>query len=115
MDIGGHYLNYGYHEETSVRPDELSLNDLARAQARFAELIFEQVADIRGPILDVGCGMGGLLDLMHARCLDATGLTPDRLKTGPSTTTLWEKQGQEVGVFAQSIKTCQYRVRIAPP
>ena len=78
--LPGGYLNYGYHEDSGVRPDELSLNDLARAQARYAELIFEQVADIRGPILDVGCGVGGLLDLMHSRGLDATGLTPDRLQ-----------------------------------
>ena len=72
------FLNYGYHEDPDVRPEELSLEDLRRAHERYGELVAGEVIDIEGPILDAGCGMGGLLRMLRARGHTVVGLTPDR-------------------------------------
>lgn len=74
----GGFLNYGYFEPPFPEPDEISLADIRRAQQRYAELIADEIVDGQAPVLDVGCGMGGLLRLLLSRGHDATGLTPDK-------------------------------------
>jgi SAM-dependent methyltransferase len=72
------HLNYGYFDDPAVAPEQISLGDIQRAQHRYAELIVEQILDHRSPVLDVGCGMGGLIRLLLDRGLSPTGLTPDQ-------------------------------------
>jgi cyclopropane fatty-acyl-phospholipid synthase-like methyltransferase len=74
------FLHYGYFEDCSVTPDRMSLFDISAAQARYAELVFNLVGDPADPVLDVGCGMGGLARMLRDRGLKPTALTPDRLQ-----------------------------------
>jgi cyclopropane fatty-acyl-phospholipid synthase-like methyltransferase len=76
--LPGDFLHYGYFDNPSVLPETLSLSDLQHAQLRYAELILEQLVDHSTPVLDVGCGMGGLLGLLQARGFSPTALTPDQ-------------------------------------
>jgi cyclopropane fatty-acyl-phospholipid synthase-like methyltransferase len=74
------FLHYGYFEDTQLRPEEMSLSDVARAQTRYAELLLEWVSDREHPVLDVGCGMGGLSRMLRDREFKPVALTPDRLQ-----------------------------------
>ena len=53
------------------------LHDIHQAQLRYAELILDQILDNKNPVLDAGCGMGGLINLLLQNNYIATGLTPD--------------------------------------
>lgn len=72
------FLHYGYFENPSIAPEKISLYDIQMAQLHYAELILDQAPDKESPVLDVGCGMGGLLNLLRQRGYSAVGLTPDR-------------------------------------
>jgi cyclopropane fatty-acyl-phospholipid synthase-like methyltransferase len=74
----GDFLNYGHFPDPALDPRQLSLNDIYQAQARNAELIVDLIADRSSPVLDVGCGMGGLDRLMLERGLNPVALSPDR-------------------------------------
>jgi len=74
------FLHYGYFEECAVTPDRMSLFDIGAAQAKYAELVFSLVGNPAEPVLDVGCGMGGLTRMLRDRGLKPTALTPDRLQ-----------------------------------
>ena len=74
----GDFLNYGYFEDPELQPHKISLNDILQAQGRNAELIVELIADRHSPVLDVGCGMGGLVRLMLNQGLSPIALSPDR-------------------------------------
>ena len=76
--LPGDFLHYGYFDEPSVPPEELSLNDIARAQLRYAHLVTDRVVDRASPVLDIGCGMGGLIRILRERRFSPVGLTPDR-------------------------------------
>jgi SAM-dependent methyltransferase len=75
--LPGDYLHWGYFDDPSVDPRDVTLNMLARAQQRYAEGLLDLIEDGSRPVLDVGCGMGGMLGLMGRRGLAAVGLTPD--------------------------------------
>jgi cyclopropane fatty-acyl-phospholipid synthase-like methyltransferase len=74
------FLHYGYFEDTQLRPEDMSLSDVARAQVRYAELLVDLVTDHEHPVLDIGCGMGGLCRMLRDRQFKPTALTPDRLQ-----------------------------------
>ena len=75
------FLHYGYFEDPATRPEQVSLDAVAKAQTRYAELLLELVGDAPGgPVLDVGCGMGGLSRMMKDRGWDPVALTPDKLQ-----------------------------------
>ena len=74
------FLHYGYFEDVELKPERVSLDALAAAQARYAELLLELVGPNASPVLDIGCGMGGLTRMLHARGHDPVALTPDRLQ-----------------------------------
>jgi len=71
-------LHYGFFDDISVKPETISLKQLEDAQIRYGENIVEQIKDIRNPVLDVGCGLGGLAELMHNKNLDVEVLTPNK-------------------------------------
>ena len=75
--LPGGFLHYGYFDDVTRDPREISLGDIVRAQARYAELLIEQIK--QSPILDVGCGMGGLIRVLGERGTGpVVALTPDR-------------------------------------
>jgi SAM-dependent methyltransferase len=74
------FLHYGYFDDPRVPPENMSLSDVARAQARYAELLLELVGDPADLVLDVGCGMGGLCRMLNDRHFKPVALTPDRLQ-----------------------------------
>jgi SAM-dependent methyltransferase len=78
--LPGGYLHYGYFDDPTVVPEEMSLRDIQRAQERYAELLVELAQDTSAPVLDVGCGMGGMSKLLLTRGFSPTALTPDRLQ-----------------------------------
>lgn len=76
--LRGGFLHYGYFDDPNTLPQDISWNDIHRAQLRYAELILENIVDRESPVLDVGCGMGGLINLMLDRGLSPVALSPDR-------------------------------------
>jgi SAM-dependent methyltransferase len=71
------FLHYGYFDDPDRQPEDITLNDVRRAQLRYAEVLAEQVTDRSAPALDVGCGMGGLVRLLRERGFTPVALTPD--------------------------------------
>jgi cyclopropane fatty-acyl-phospholipid synthase-like methyltransferase len=76
--LPGGFLHYGYFDDVDRRPEDMSLSEITRAQERYAEILLEQVVDHESPVLDVGCGMGGLCRMLRERGLAPVALTPDR-------------------------------------
>jgi cyclopropane fatty-acyl-phospholipid synthase-like methyltransferase len=76
--LPGDFLHYGYFENPNIKPQDMSLNMIYEAQDQYGVQLVNLVSDTQSPILDVGCGMGGLLRIMNARAYNATGLTPDK-------------------------------------
>ena len=75
--LAGDFLHYGYFDDPHTPAREISLGDVARAQLRYANEVLCGIKASDGPILDVGCGMGGLSRLLSERGLEVTALSPD--------------------------------------
>ena len=73
----GDFLHYGYFEDAKTHGGEISLHQFYRAQLLYANKILDLVTDTTNTILDVGCGMGGLLKLMNNKNWNGIGVTPD--------------------------------------
>lgn len=80
--LPGGFLHYGYFDDPQIEAREISLADVSRAQLRYAHEVLKPLAPecgtvADGPILDVGCGMGGLSRIMAERGLTPVALSPD--------------------------------------
>jgi cyclopropane fatty-acyl-phospholipid synthase-like methyltransferase len=71
------FLHYGYFDDTTVTGAEISIGAMERAQERYAERLLEFVIDRAAPVLDSGCGMGGLSRCLLDRGFQTVSLTPD--------------------------------------
>lgn len=71
-------LHYGYFEDTSINADAISLKIFEDAQIAYANHIIDQIKDKENPVLDVGCGMGGLANMMLKQNLKVDVLTPNK-------------------------------------
>ncbi len=78
--LPGDFLHYGYFDDASVSPERISFHDMQHAQLRYAQEILKLIDVPGAPVLDVGCGRGGVLSLLKEAGFDATGLTPDVLE-----------------------------------
>lgn len=76
--LPGGFLHYGYFEDPQICPREISLADVERAQRLYADEMLRGIGPDDGPILDVGCGLGGLSRLLLERGLEPVALSPDR-------------------------------------
>jgi MPBQ/MSBQ methyltransferase len=74
------FLHYGFFDDVNQAPEEMSLHDITRAQSRYAELLIDLAGDKADPVLDIGCGMGGLSRMLKDRGYAPTALTPDRMQ-----------------------------------
>lgn len=71
-------LHYGYFEDPDIKPEDISLKMVEDAQENYANNIINQIKDDQNPVLDVGCGMGGLAQMMHDKGLTVEVLTPNK-------------------------------------
>lgn len=71
-------LHYGYFENTEIESDSISLKDVEDAQVKYAQNIIDHITNKDGLILDVGCGMGGLANMLTENDLKAEALTPNK-------------------------------------
>jgi SAM-dependent methyltransferase len=70
------FLHYGYFSPIPENAERISLHDIKQAMHAYAELITSRIHPGE-VVLDVGCGTGGLLRLLHENEVLATGLTPN--------------------------------------
>tara|TARA_Y100001970_G_C14215701_1_gene849521 strand:+ start:1288 stop:2175 length:888 start_codon:yes stop_codon:yes gene_type:complete len=70
-------LHYGYFEDFNIEPDSISIKDLENAQMKYVEILTKQISDTGKKVLDVGCGMGGLSDILYNKGFEIESLTPD--------------------------------------
>lgn len=75
--LKGDFLHYGYFDNTEIKPEDISLNQIYEAQLRYAMLLMDKLQPKGKQVLDIGCGMGGLLKLLLEKGYAPTALTPD--------------------------------------
>ena len=78
MVLSGSITLYSPQKLASVKPEALSIEQIEAAQIKYAENIIEHIKDQDNPILDVGCGMGGLSELIHQKGYEVESLTPNK-------------------------------------
>lgn len=77
--LQGDFLHYGYFDDTTIQPGDISVNQVVAAQERYAHQLLELAnADREGEVLDIGCGMGGLVRLLLAGGFRPVAVSPDR-------------------------------------
>ncbi len=76
--LGNNMLHYGYFEHPEIEAASISLMDFEAAQIRYARNILERLEQKADPVLDVGCGMGALSDMLRKKGFRVESLTPDR-------------------------------------
>ncbi len=72
------FLHYGYFEDPHINPHDISISHIYKAQEDYGWQIVNQLTDYNNPILDIGCGMGGLISLLHTKNKQVVALTPDK-------------------------------------
>jgi len=76
--LKGDFLHYGYFDDISINPQDISLSQIYKAQLRYAEILIGKINTGGKEIIDIGCGMGGLLKILLDKGFNPTALTPDR-------------------------------------
>ncbi|MCK6428712.1 MAG: methyltransferase domain-containing protein, partial [Burkholderiaceae bacterium] len=79
--FGNNFLHYGYFPQPPADAESISLADLKRAMDDYATLLVERVRPGER-VLDVGCGMGGLLARLDAAGARPVGVTPNTAHAG---------------------------------
>jgi len=81
------FLHFGFFDDVDRQAEDISLNELARAQCRYADLLLERVIDREHLVLDIGAGMGGLSRMLLEHGFSPVALTPDRVQVAHLTKT----------------------------
>jgi cyclopropane fatty-acyl-phospholipid synthase-like methyltransferase len=74
--FGNNFLHYGYFHDPARDPKTIAFADLLQAMDDYASLLVQRVRPGEC-VLDVGCGMGGLLAKLDAAGAKPTGVTPN--------------------------------------
>ncbi len=72
------FLHYGYFKNAAIEPEDISLNMLEQAQLDYALKLTDLITDTAHPVLDIGCGMGGLVKVLQDKGLVPVALSPDK-------------------------------------
>ncbi|MCX6287564.1 MAG: hypothetical protein NTY96_10660 [Bacteroidetes bacterium] len=70
-------LHYGYFENADIEPEKLSFHDMETAQVNYAEKLISHLADKSLPVLDIGCGIGGIANLIYQKGYTVDVLSPN--------------------------------------
>lgn len=70
-------LHYGYFEDPQVKPEDLSFRNVEDAQVLYAEKLMSHIRDKSLPVLDIGCGIGGIANLMAKHGCTVEVLSPN--------------------------------------
>ncbi|MEI7492144.1 MAG: hypothetical protein WCK92_12150 [Bacteroidota bacterium] len=70
-------LHYGYFENADIEPEKLSFHDVETAQINYAEKLISHLADKSLPVLDIGCGIGGIANLISKKGFKVDVLSPN--------------------------------------
>ncbi len=83
--FGSEFLHVGYFKNAGVPAEDVSLRMLTDAMRDYAELVLQRLRpeDQGKTVLDIGCGIGGLMRMMGERGLKPDGVTPTRPTTWP--------------------------------
>ena len=72
------YLHYGFWDDPeSIDPNELTLDDMVKAQGRYIEHLASYIPDEVKTILDVGAGIGGNSSYLISKGYEVEALSPD--------------------------------------
>ena len=72
------YLHYGFWDEPeSIDQNELTLDDMVKAQGRYIEHLASFIPDEVKTILDVGAGIGGNSSYLISKGYEVEALSPD--------------------------------------
>lgn len=75
--LPGDFLHYGYFDDPATPPDTISIRAIYQAQLNYAKQLVSLCKDTSKPVLDIGCGMGGLLPVLQEAGFSPEALTPD--------------------------------------
>ncbi len=70
-------LHYGYFENPDIEPDRLSFHDVEAAQINYAEKLISHIPDKPLAVLDIGCGIGGIANLIIKKGFTVDVLSPN--------------------------------------
>lgn len=73
----GESLHFPHFSDPEVDPEDISFSDIKNGGIRYANLLIDQIVYKDDPILDVGCGLGGLCSMLVTKGYKPVGLTPD--------------------------------------
>ena len=72
------YLHYGFWDDPeSIDPNELTLDDMVKAQGRYIEHLASFIPEKVKTILDVGAGIGGNSSYLISKGYEVEALSPD--------------------------------------
>lgn len=74
----GEFLHFPYFANPHILPEDISFSDIKDAGINYSNLLINHIIDKESPVLDVGCGMGELCNLLLARGYKPIGINPDR-------------------------------------
>ena len=75
--FGNNFLHFGYFENPPADAETMSMADMKKAMDDYAALLVSRVR--RGEkVIELGCGMGGLLARLDAAGVEVCGVTPDK-------------------------------------
>ncbi len=70
-------LHLGYFKDTNIAPENISIAQVEEAQMEYGRQLINQIKEKKLPVLDVGCGMGGLSKILLDNKIPVEALTPD--------------------------------------
>ncbi len=73
----GDFLHFPYFPDPNIEPDDVSINDIKNGLISYSNLLIDLIMDKKLPVLDLGCGMGGLIEILLKRGYIPVALTPD--------------------------------------